>query len=90
MLLTSPIRLASSRPPGFRFFLQDALVALGLPYGPQARESIAQAYPQLFGRSASTLRGYERWLTRSRADDTCESFAMFMDERYRRWVAKAA
>jgi hypothetical protein len=90
MVLPAPITLYASRPESFWFFLQDALVALGLPYGPQARDHIARAHPDLFGHSGSTLRGYERWLARTSAGDTCESFASFMDERYRRWVGRAA
>jgi len=90
MVLLAPVTLFSSRPASFRFFLQDSLVALGLPYGPQARERIAQAYPELFGHSASTLRGYERWLARNHAGDTGESFASFMEGRYTRWLSNAA
>lgn len=84
------ITLYASRPPSFRFFLQDSLIALGLPYGPQAREQVANAHPDLFGRSKSTLRGYEHWLTRANVPDTSDSFAQFMDERYRRWLGEAA
>jgi hypothetical protein len=90
MTLPAPITLYSSRPPSFWFFLQDSLLVLGLSYGPQARERIARAHPELFGQSNSTLRGYERWLARSSVGDTCESFARFMDERYKRWVGVAA
>ena len=86
----SPLALYSSRPPSFWYFLQDSLVVLGLPYGPQAREQLAAAHPELFGRSRSTLRGYERWIVRTEGGDTCEAFAQFMDERYRRWISRAA
>jgi hypothetical protein len=90
MVLPTPISLYASRPPSFRFFLQDSLVVFGMPYGPQARERMAQAHPELFGHSSSTLRGYERWLARTSSPDTSESFAQFMDERYKRWVGVAA
>jgi hypothetical protein len=85
----APITLYASRPPSFRYFLQDALLVLGLPYGPQARERIAQAHPELFGHSHSTLRGYERWLARGNFGDTVESFAHYMGERYKRWLSDA-
>jgi hypothetical protein len=90
MVPPTPVTLYTSRPPSFRFFLQDALLVLGLPYGPQARERIARANPDLFGLSNSTLRGYERWLARTNFEDTCETFAEFMGERYRRWLDEAA
>jgi hypothetical protein len=90
MVVPAPITMYSSRPPSFWFFLQDSLVVFGLPYGPQARERMARAHPDLFGHSDSTLRGYERWLARLSLDDTCESFASFMDERYNRWIGLAA
>jgi hypothetical protein len=80
----------SSRPPTFWHFLEDALVLLGLPYGPQARERLAAAHPDLFGLSAATLRGYESWRARSGLSDTREAFAHFMDARYRRWVGSTA
>jgi hypothetical protein len=90
MVLPARLSPFSSRPPEFWFFLQDALLVLGLPYGPQARERIARAHPDLFGHSESTLRGYDRWLARAQVDDACESFAQYMDERYKRWIAEAA
>lgn len=86
----APVLLYASRPPTFLRFLSDGLVVLGLPYGPQARERLARAYPDLFGRSGATLRGYERWLLRTARRDTLETFAHFMDERYRRWLREAA
>ena len=82
--------LYSSRPPSFRYFLQDFLVVLAIPYGPQARERLSRAYPDLFGQSDSTLRGYARWLVRTGSGDTLEAFAQFMDERYKRWIGLAA
>ena len=85
-----PMALYSSRPPTFRYFLQDFLIVLGIPYGPQARERLARAYPDLFGQSDSTLRGYGRWLARSDGIDTPEAFAEFMDDRYKRWISLAA
>jgi hypothetical protein len=87
MVLPRPLSRYASRPPTFWHFVQDALVALGLPYGPQVRERLAGAHPDLFGHSSSTLRGYERWLARTGGNDSLEAFARFMDERYRRWVA---
>jgi hypothetical protein len=90
MVMAAPLSLYSSRPPSFRHFVHDALVLLGLPYGPQARERLAQAHPDLFGRSSSTLRGYERWLAHSGTSDTLEAFAHFMDRRYRRWIGLGA
>jgi hypothetical protein len=85
----APTLMYASRPPTFWHFLEDALILLGLPYGPQARERLAQAHPDLFGHSAATLRGYERWRLRGGLSDTREAFANFMDARYRRWVASA-
>lgn len=90
MAFLSPVTLFASSPPSFRFFLQDALFALGLPYGPQARERIARQHPELFGHSNSTLRGYERWLARGGVADTGDAFARFMEERYQRWLGAAA
>jgi hypothetical protein len=90
MVMAASLSLYSSRPPSFRHFVHDALILLGLPYGPQARERLAQAHPDLFGRSYSTLRGYERWLAHSDTSDTLEAFAHFMDRRYRRWIGVAA
>ena len=86
MVLAPSLSLYASRPPSFWHFVHDALLLLGLPYGPQAREQLARAHPDLFGRSSSTLRGYERWLARSGTSDTLEAFASFMDTRYRRWI----
>ncbi|GAC1318346.1 MAG: hypothetical protein NVSMB2_13070 [Chloroflexota bacterium] len=77
--------LYASRPPSFRYFLEDALIALGLPYGPQARARLAAAVPELFGRSSATLIGYERRLEVSKRLDTLEEFSTFMAPRYRRW-----
>jgi hypothetical protein len=83
--------LYASRPPSFRHFLHDSLLASGLPYGPQAREQLARAYPDLFGNAySSTLRGYERWLARQGARDSLEAFAGYMDGRYRRWATDSA
>jgi hypothetical protein len=80
--------LYASRPPSFRHFVLDSLLAAGLPYGPQARQRLAQAYPDLFGHAyPSTLRGYERWLARRGARDSLEAFSAFMEGRYRRWAA---
>jgi hypothetical protein len=90
MVSKSPVALHTSRPPTFWYFLQDALLLLGLPYGPQARERLASEHPDLFGRSLSTLRGYERWVARNGGSDTLEAFARFMDERYKRWVSMPA
>ena len=76
-----------ARPPTFIHFLNDTLLVLGLPYGPQARERLAEAYPALFGRAYGlTLRGYERWLIQQNTPDGLEAFARYMDGRYRRWV----
>jgi len=75
----------ASPPATFRYLLQDALVILGLPYGPQAREELARALPDLFGRSPVTLSGYQRWLARNAMVDTLERFAEFMETRYQRW-----
>jgi hypothetical protein len=77
--------LYASRPPTFRYFLEDALVALGLPYGPQARARLAAALPELFGRSSAALIGYERRLEVSQRPDTLDEFSAFMAPRYRRW-----
>jgi hypothetical protein len=90
MVMPASLSLYSSRPPSFWHFVDDALVLLGLPYGPQAREQLARAHPDLFGQSSSTLRGYERWLAHSGTSDTLEAFAHFMDRRYRRWIGLAA
>jgi len=90
MASPTPLTLHASRPPSFRFFLQDALHVLGLPYGPQARERIARRHPELFGHSNSTLRGYARWLARADIPDTSDAFAQFMEERYQRWLSDAA
>ncbi len=90
MVMAASLSLYASRPPSFWHFLHDALVLLGLPYGPQARERLAQAHPDLFGRSCSTLRGYERWLARSGTIDSLEAFSRFMDQRYRRWISDRA
>jgi hypothetical protein len=76
-------------PPRFWYFLQDALLTQGLPYGPQAREHLAQSYPDLFGRSSATLRGYDKWLVRTSRPDSSEAFAAYMEQRYNRWVAVA-
>jgi hypothetical protein len=90
MVPKSHLSLHSSRPPTFWYFLQDALLLLGLPYGPQARERLASEHPDLFGRSFATLRGYERWVERNGGNDTLEAFAQYMDGRYKRWVGVAA
>jgi len=82
--------LFASPPATFRYLLQDALIVLGLPYGPQAREELARALPDLFGRSRVTLRGYQRWLARNAAVDTLERFADFMERRYQRWLSASA
>ena len=79
-----------SLPPTFGHFLEDWLLVAGLPYGPQAREAMAQTFPALFGRAyRHTVRGYERWLARAGLEDSCETFTRFMDQRYRRWVTTA-
>jgi hypothetical protein len=88
VLLSRPTRYQSF-PPSFRLFVHDSLLAMGLPYGPQAREQMALTYPDLFGYSRSTLRGYERWLGRTASSDTVDAFTRFMDTRYRRWLANA-
>ena len=90
MVSKTPLSRHTSPPPTFWYFLQDALLMLGLPYGPQARERLASEHPELFGRSYSTLRGYERWVARNGGSDTLEAFARFMDKRYKRWVGMAA
>jgi hypothetical protein len=82
--------LFASPPATFRYLLQDALIVLGLPYGPQAREELARALPDLFGRSRVTLRGYQRWLGRNATVDTLERFAEFMETRYQRWLSSYA
>jgi len=69
----------------FGDFLRDALVALGLPYGPQVREQLAAALPELFGRSSVTLSGYSNWLERTRRADIAENFSEYMENRYQRW-----
>jgi len=87
-MATAPVSFLFASPPAtFRYLLQDALVTLGLPYGPQVREELARALPELFGRSRVTLRGYQRWLARNAAADTLERFAEFMEVRYQRWLA---
>ena len=76
-----------SWPPSFQYFLQDCLLVLGLPYGPQAREALARSYPGLFGHGYElTLRGYRRWLVRQGLTDSGEAFTRYMDGRYQRWV----
>jgi hypothetical protein len=90
MAVRGSLFLYASRPPTFWHFLEDALLVLGLPYGPQAREHLARTFPELFGHSGSTLRGYQRWLARTGRADTREGFARFMDQRYRRWIGLAA
>ena len=90
MVVPGSLHLYASRPPTFWHFLQDALVVLGLPYGPQAREHLARSFPDLFGHSRSTLRGYERWLARTGSYDSLDRFARFMDQRYRRWIGPAS
>lgn len=82
--INSPF-LYATPPDRFQYLVQDALVALGLPYGPQIRERLAHALPDLFGRSNATLAGYQRWLTRNAKRDTLEVFAEFMEARYQRW-----
>jgi hypothetical protein len=82
--------LFGSPPATFQSLLQDALVILGLPYGPQAREELARALPDLFGQSRVTLSGYQRWLARNAMVDTLERFAEFMETRYQRWRAAFA
>ncbi len=77
--------LFASPPATFHYLLQDALVVLGLPYGPQAREELARALPELFGRSRVTLSGYQRWLARNATVDSLERFSEFMEARYQRW-----
>jgi hypothetical protein len=79
--------LFASPPATFRYLLQDALVVLGLPYGPQVREELARALPDLFGRSRVTLTGYQRWLARNAALDTLERFSEFMETRYQCWLS---
>jgi hypothetical protein len=85
--LVSPPFLFKSPPATFEYLLRDALVVLGLPYGPQAREKLALALPTLFGRSNATLNGYERWRDREARLDTPASFAQYMDGRFKRWFA---
>ena len=87
--MAQPSFLFASPPATFRFLVQDALVTLGLPYGPQLREELAHALPDLFGRSTVTLGGYQRWLARAAAVDTLERFAEFMETRYQRWLRAA-
>ncbi len=82
--------LFASPPATFHYLLQDALVVLGLPYGPQAREQLARALPALFGQSNVTLSGYQRWLARNAAVDTLERFSEFMETRYQRWRLASA
>ena len=79
--------LFNTPPVSFRGFLRDALIALGLPYGPQARQALARALPDLFGHSGVTLSGYRRWLVRTRRADDADSFAVYMEARYQRWRA---
>jgi hypothetical protein len=87
LIVPGPLGGYRARPPTFRHFLGDALLSLGLPYGPQARERLAQAYPGLFGRAYHlTLRGYVRWLGLRAEPDSLEAFAQYMEARYRRWL----
>ena len=78
--------LFKSPPEMFRYLLRDALVLMGLPYGPQARQQLAHTLPDLFGRSNVTLSGYEHWLARNAKLDTVGTFAEFMEPRYQRWL----
>lgn len=86
MALAHAPLLFKTPPISFRFLVSDALLLLGLPYGPQAREQLAQALPALFGRSGATLSGYRRWLARNARQDTLDNFADFMEARYQRWL----
>ena len=86
MALAHAPLLFKTPPISFRFLLSDALVLLGLPYGPQARQQLAQALPDLFGRSAATLSGYPRWLARNSRSDSIDNFADYMETRYQRWI----
>jgi hypothetical protein len=79
------MRLFRTPPSSFHGLLRDALIAFGLPYGPQARAQLAQALPDLFGRSTVTLSGYGRWLARNRQEDSVDGFAEYMESRHQRW-----
>ena len=93
LILRSAMALAHSAflfgtpPISFRGFLRDSLIAFGLPYGPQVHERLAQAVPDLFGRSGVTLSGYCRWLARTGRQDNADSFSAYMENRYQRWRA---
>ena len=89
MALARSPYLFRSPPTSFRGLLRDALVAFGLPYGQQAREQLAEALPDLFGRSRVTLSGYSRWLVRIGQVDTADGFAAYMEARYQRWRSAA-
>lgn len=63
------------------------LAATELAYDAAAREVFVRAHPLLFGHAYElTVRGFERWRSRHRVNDTVDGFARYIARRHQGWL----
>ena len=86
-VMSCPYRPWSPAAQSFADFYRRWLGTRGLAHGQESRSRLVQSYPGLFGRSGELARrGYQRWLERERLPDSIETFARYVEPRYRRWL----